>query len=163
MIFEGAMNGWLDLVVKLTPAFVTLALGGFGAYIAWRQHYLAKQKLKLDLFDKRFAVVELVSAFNRSVFRDGIADDEAVASMARACSQAKLLFPSDLTDHLELVRKKAYELKQVRRRLDRPNSLQSASGLQEAAEKEQELILWLVEDGAKTSNRLFEKYMRFHD
>ena len=36
--------------------WVTILIAMFVAYIAWQQHELAKDRLKLDLFDKRFTV-----------------------------------------------------------------------------------------------------------
>jgi hypothetical protein len=47
----------------LPAAFVALVIGGVAAYIAWRQYKAAHAKIKLDLFDKRYAIFEAAWAF----------------------------------------------------------------------------------------------------
>lgn len=45
---------WLDYISAFTPILVAL----FVAYIAYRQWRIAQQKLRLDLYNKRFAIFE---------------------------------------------------------------------------------------------------------
>jgi hypothetical protein len=47
---------WLEYVKALGPVFVALVIGVIAARIAWQQKEVAKAKLNLDLFDKRYAI-----------------------------------------------------------------------------------------------------------
>lgn len=44
------------MILQVAQLLATLAIGGFAALIAWRQWKTAQDKVKLDLFDRRFAV-----------------------------------------------------------------------------------------------------------
>ncbi|PAM73162.1 hypothetical protein CEK00_04765 [Stenotrophomonas maltophilia] len=50
--------GMTDLQIKLFTAGGQLAVAIAVAYVAWRQAKTARNKLKVDLFDKRFALVK---------------------------------------------------------------------------------------------------------
>lgn len=54
-----APRDWFDYASALTPLLVAL----FVAYIAYRQWRVARQKLRLDLYNKRFAVFETTLRF----------------------------------------------------------------------------------------------------
>ena len=55
----------------LLSALLTPAVAVFGIFIAYRQWRLAQEKLKLDLFDKRFEVYEAARELNRPGFGGG--------------------------------------------------------------------------------------------
>ena len=61
------MPYWVDLIVKLTPAFITFVIGVVGSTIAYRQyrlstlqHQLNQNRLRLDLFSKRLEAYEML-------------------------------------------------------------------------------------------------------
>ena len=45
-----------ELIKGVPTALVAVVIGGIGAMIAYRQVVIAQAKLKLDLFDKRYAI-----------------------------------------------------------------------------------------------------------
>jgi hypothetical protein len=47
-----------ELMKGIPAAFVTLIIGGIAGAITWRQYQVAKAKLKLDLFEKRYAIFQ---------------------------------------------------------------------------------------------------------
>ncbi|WP_153513899.1 hypothetical protein [Agrobacterium sp. ICMP 6402] len=76
----------------------TLLVGGSAATIAWRQWRTAKDKVKLDLFDRRFAVFmdvrKLVSeAGQQRNFSDRALPNEVIA-------RGRFLFGKDVQDQL---------------------------------------------------------------
>lgn len=50
------MGCGLQCWLQVGQLFGTLAIGGVAGIIAWRQWKTAQDKVKLDLFDRRFAV-----------------------------------------------------------------------------------------------------------
>ena len=50
--------------LSLTIAFV-------GAVISWLQWYLAENKLKLELFDRRYAIYRAISRHIAEILREG--------------------------------------------------------------------------------------------
>src|ERR1700733_1277510 len=49
---------WVQYVWALGPSFVAIVAALIAGYIALRQWLTARHRLKLDIFDKRFAVYE---------------------------------------------------------------------------------------------------------
>lgn len=90
----------LDIISKLTPAFVTLVIGVVAANIAWRQHVTARDKLRLDLFEKRFQVYESVLAV-KSALLEGQWTQESIKQIREATDRSKLLFGDALVKRLE--------------------------------------------------------------
>ncbi|HGM7285730.1 TPA: hypothetical protein ACKP7V_001531 [Stenotrophomonas maltophilia] len=75
--------GMTDLQIKLATAAGQLGLALMVFYVAWRQWRTARNKLKLDLFDRRFAAYEeLREAAN--AFRAGVEMKQADAILALA-------------------------------------------------------------------------------
>lgn len=54
---------WLE-IVKTAP---TVALATAAVIIAWQQYRLAKAKLNLDLFDRRFAVFKAANTIVKCI------------------------------------------------------------------------------------------------
>jgi hypothetical protein len=46
---------WTAYLSAWGTPIIALIAGGWGGYIAWRQWHTAQNRLRLDLFDKRFA------------------------------------------------------------------------------------------------------------
>jgi hypothetical protein len=54
-----ASKEWIDYIAALTPIVVAL----FVAYIAYRQWRIAREKLRLDLYNRRFTIFETTLRF----------------------------------------------------------------------------------------------------
>ena len=64
----------MDDVWKL----LTILLAGFAAYIAFQQFRLGREKFKLDLFEKRFAVFDATRKFLSTILTEGNVDMQIV-------------------------------------------------------------------------------------
>ena len=62
------------LIPYLAPA-ATLIVGLSVAFIAWQQWQLARNKLRLDLFDRRYKVFEATRRFLAVILRDARFED----------------------------------------------------------------------------------------
>ncbi|UEP34910.1 hypothetical protein LL998_01015 [Burkholderia ambifaria] len=60
-----------ELAKGVPAAVVALLVGVVGAFIAWRQYHVARAKLNLDLFEKRYELFNMVWAFASFVVQDG--------------------------------------------------------------------------------------------
>ncbi|QEE47480.1 hypothetical protein FVA81_24005 [Rhizobium sp. WL3] len=84
--------------LQAAQLIVTIAIGGIAAVIAWRQWRTAQDKVKLDLFDRRFAVFmdvrRLVSeAYQLGKFTDPTLPNETIA-------KARFLFGDEIQEEL---------------------------------------------------------------
>jgi hypothetical protein len=86
---------WLVVLDTLTPLFAflgTVAIGGFAAYIAHGQWRINKDKLKLDLYDRRLAVYEATMKFVLGLSGNAVVDADKMRQYLVATRQATFLF-----------------------------------------------------------------------
>src|SRR5437867_5529435 len=111
-------QSYLDLLEGLkaaTPLVIGIAL----AYIARQQWKTSHNKLKLDLFDRRFAVYEATRSFVGGITSDMEVEAGALHSFKHATAQTPFLFPQPLVDYLAELENKARKLRQIDRSHER--------------------------------------------
>jgi hypothetical protein len=98
----------LDFIICTEPhwttylaALLTPIVAIFGFYIAYKQWHLARNKLKHDLFNKRFFVFEAAISFITSIMTSGRAEDEAVSKLMIATREAKWLLDAPIAEYLD--------------------------------------------------------------
>jgi hypothetical protein len=90
----------------LTPVIALIA-----AYVAWRQWQTAKDRLRLDLFDRRLAIYNAAFDFIRSISLSGGVDQDELRNFWTGLHGAEFLLDSDLCKYLrEDLWNKALEL-----------------------------------------------------
>ena len=101
---------WLPLFAAISSAIIGLAV----AYIAWRQHSVARLQLREALFDRRFAVYKTAWDAVGEVY-SSISDPErerlAEADVVRVWHEAQFLFPdANVADKLKALQMPMNEL-----------------------------------------------------
>lgn len=100
-------------------ALLTPTLAVFGSVIAYRQWRTAQNKLKFDLFDRRFSVYEASRDLLGSIMTSGKVRDEEVFKFLLATREAKWLFNTDVAIYLEKeLYQKALDLQTLQATLD---------------------------------------------
>lgn len=90
-----------------------------GAFIAYRQWRLGQNKLKLDLFDRRFSVYDAARNFLAGIMTSGKAKDEDIYKFVGATREAKWLLNSEIAAYLhEVIYKKALALASLQAELE---------------------------------------------
>ncbi len=84
------------LSALLTPTVAVL-----GSLIAYRQWRLAQNKLKLDLFDRRFSVYEAAGNLLASIMTSGKAKDEDIFKFVVVTREAKWVLNAQVAEYLE--------------------------------------------------------------
>ena len=102
---------WIDIVIKITPAFVTLVIGAVASTIAFFQFRIARDKLKLDLFSRRREAYEKLIEFFTMVGRDGTVTDLTIPLISEARYKAQFLFGDEIMVTFESLFKKSLEVK----------------------------------------------------
>ncbi|WP_395670195.1 hypothetical protein [Rhodoferax sp.] len=94
---------WFDYTSALTPVFIAL----FVAFIAYRQWRVAREKLRLDLYNKRFTIFEVTLNFYQQLLDGRNISAEEMQSLHRkyigAMIESKFLF-SPSTNVYELMK-----------------------------------------------------------
>ncbi|KFG96059.1 hypothetical protein GQ56_0116925 [Burkholderia paludis] len=99
---SGTQSIWFELVKGVPAAVVALLVGIVAGLIAWRQYRVARAKLNLDLFEKRYELFMIVWAFASSVIQGGA--DTLTAKerieMTNLLPKIEFLFGKDIADYV---------------------------------------------------------------
>jgi hypothetical protein len=151
---------WLDLLVKLTPAFITLTVGAFGSYIAFNQYRTNRDKLRLDLFEKRLDAYEKLQEYFACLMREARVEDRAMAILHEARYKSLFLFGEDIIEHTDEILKKAKEMRQIHPKLFGQNSLPMGEERTQLAYRQQDLLEW-HDKQREDSPKRYAKYLKF--
>ena len=161
------MPYWVDLIVKLTPAFVTLVLGIVGSTIAyWQyrlgrlQHQLNQDRLRFDLFSKRLDAYEKLQHFFTEVVRTGTVEDKALPVLGEAIYQSRFLFGDEISSRLDETWKRAVDMRYCRQMLHETGSLPVGPKRTDLCEKDSELLKWMMNEMNEAPAR-YAKYLKF--
>jgi hypothetical protein len=145
---------WTAYLSALGTPIVALIAAGWGGYIAWRQWRTAQNRLRLDLFDKRFAAY----AAARDVMGcPSLRDEEIAGRFVSNAREARWILGAEVAHYLEnIVAPKLFELITMNKRQD--NLAGFSNGSTELMMQKVELMKWLIEQidvlAAKCSPRL---------
>lgn len=130
------------------------------ASISWQQSQTNKNKLKLDLFDRRFAVYWAAKMLIGEIYYDLTVSDEALHTFGKKTEQADFLFGNDIVAFLEETRKNALKLRSIGRQLGRAISLQDAVKADRLTEDENKVLQWAIHYD-KHLPEIFRRYLDF--
>lgn len=152
----------MSTLVPILGPIATLAVGCAVAFIAWQQWQLARNKLRLDLFDRRYKVYDATRKFLAIFARDYTFTDSQLGEFAADTSEAEFLFGSDVVDYLAQIRTGALD-RRTRRERAHQEVLQMPADEQahqhaKAAEAEQQM--WLDEQ-ITAMTKTFTPYLGF--
>jgi hypothetical protein len=98
---------------------LTGAIGCVTVYIAWQQWLTAKNKFRLDLFDRRFPVFEATMRLAEIVMTKGDISLEQVHRFAFATKGVEFLFNRELRDYCdEQLHKEALAVHMGKQKID---------------------------------------------
>jgi hypothetical protein len=96
----------VDYIAWLLPVatfFLSVAVG----IVAWLQWRVARNKIRLDLFDRRYKVYEATVRFLRVSVQDFAHIDLHLSVFNDETSNAEFLFDTDVVNYLEHIRQQA--------------------------------------------------------
>jgi hypothetical protein len=92
---------WVNILSALGTPIIALIIGGFGGLIAYRQWRTARNRLKLDLFDRRLIVYEQTRDFLARRRALGQLTDDEITKFAIKTRVSKWLFNPAIAAYLE--------------------------------------------------------------
>ncbi len=146
---------WLDVLQSLTP----LVIGSGLLYVAYQQHKTNRDKLKLDLYDRRLRVFHGVLTLLGNIAVKGRADLKDIQIFTRETAEVYFLFSKDipLQDHLEEIRLKANELWATHATLE---GVPVGDQRNQIVGQQTELLRWLIGQFDVTRQK-FKPYLGF--
>ncbi|MCF2521911.1 hypothetical protein [Bradyrhizobium sp. G127] len=108
----------VQIAQALGPSIIALAALLITAYFAWKQWSTARDRLRLDLFDKRYAYFVVFREFMISVIQHGDATNDDLRKFWQGMIGSEFVFDKEVTEYVESVRKRAELLRSKNRILE---------------------------------------------
>jgi hypothetical protein len=148
--------------VGLLTALLTPTIAIVATYIAWQQWHTNKQKLDLDLYDRRLRIYEEVRKLLSIVVRDATVTTDALLAFRTSVSEADFLFGSDVISYIDTLYQRGLNL--WRWNAEYRDSTQERSAAydhKKVADEMHEELVWFTQqfDPAKL---LFAQYLKLH-
>lgn len=135
---------------------MTILLAAFVAWVAYQQYSLGREKFKLDLFEKRFAVFAATRQLLILILRDANISLEQFFEFRASVEEASFLFDSDITAYLDSIGEKALRLRTLTEMM-KPLPV----GVQRSDPQEiVEMLKWLTDQLPELKVR-FGPYLKF--
>jgi hypothetical protein len=135
----------------------TLVLGFAVAYVAWQQWQIARHRLRLDLFDRRYKVYDAARKFLSIILREARFEDSQLFEFYAGTSDAEFLFDSDVVDYLEQVRKRAVHMRTAQKIYEH---MPVGDERSRHVQSEHDDLLWLT-DQLTAMTAVFRPYLGF--
>jgi hypothetical protein len=144
-----------DLVKGIPAAIVALTLGVVASLIAYRQYHVARAKLNLDLFDKRYQIfLETWQALSEAAIKP--LERRAMGTpFNNNIPRARFLFGPDVETYLEKASTHWSQLRAMQ------TMVESSNGRPEHAEQLQEIQGWFDAEAQRGVKLKFGMYMNF--
>lgn len=141
------------LSALLMPAIVLL-----GMYIAWQQYKINKNRLKLELFNRRYKVYDALMNIFSSVLREGKLSREIFLEYSHFINEGKFLFSTDIAEYLDKAYNKINMLSAHMNLLENLRSIDDKN-MERITKDVFEIQTWISGEFPKAADR-FEKFLR---
>jgi hypothetical protein len=146
---------WFLYIQALGPAIVAIIAALIAGYIALRQWWTAHDRLRLDMYDKRFAVYEATKTLINAAAVQGQAMQDDLNHFYDGIRGAEFLFDGDTRDFVMKIGDMAMRARMIRARLDRQPDHPQADKL---IDQEEDILDFLRERDAHLE-KLFGRYL----
>lgn len=151
------MMSIIDLIFRILQGLLTPLIAIIAVYIAYQQHKTNRDKLRLDLYNKRYEVFYSLMKLLGHMRQAGKIEPEQVNMFLKESQEDVFLFGKDIVSYLETVRKKALDLWETNEELkDMPRGKERNKKVREATN----LLHWLGEQFVVAIDK-FGKYLKF--
>jgi len=148
-----------ELLKGIPTAVVALVIGGIAALIAWRQYRVAKAKLSLDLFDKRYPIFQQTWEILSETVRSGTRGKShgLATPFNNFLPEARFLFGNQIADYLDAVSENWTEL----HGLEAEQYDVTGSNREQQIARMNELQLWFFKQATEGAREKFGPYLNF--
>lgn len=148
-----------ELVKGVPAAVVALLVGVVGGAIAWRQYRVARGKLNLDLFEKRYELFTIVWRFASLVVQHGppsLQDPERI-EMKNMNPKIEFLFGHDVANYVREINSRAMDLWSINQATEANNDVMRPEHIQQ----HHDLMNWFADAAIQGVRKRFGAYLDF--
>jgi len=102
---------WFTLFLNCSQALLTPALAVFGCCVAWQQWRTNQNRLRNDLFERRYSIYQSAVDFIGSIMREGKLTGDAQNAFRIGTRGSRFLYGKPVADYLDELWVDAIDLK----------------------------------------------------
>jgi hypothetical protein len=144
---------WWVEVLSAATAPVTAAIATYIAYQQWRTN---RQRLRLELYDRRAAVLRAVREHLSRIQQNAHVEGDSLAAFVKAAAEADFLFDRPLVQYLDEIYKKSIHMCSLHEQLE---GIPVGPERNKVVKEHWDLILWMSGQLPILIDR-FRKYLR---
>lgn len=149
---------------ETTNIILTIIIGLLAVYIAYQQYRTNQNKLRLDLYDKRFLVYTTFRNAILEIEKEGTISSKGLAEFFAKLNESDFLFKKDIIEYKNTFRNKLVRLRGAQNELEGLlHTFQTEENRhlwKKSANEKVELALWFSKQHEEIKNR-FGKYLNF--
>lgn len=154
------MSICLSNLVEISKLFIPV-IAFAGVYIAWQQSNTNRVKIKLDLYDKRFALYNTVISSVFEYIYGGEFENKDYVLFFTACNEAKFLVPDNVYKEIDDIRKLVLKGRIIKNKLNNPDLKRVSAQELEEYRKEIVGIESKIEDLYPNITESFKTVLKF--
>ena len=151
--------GCLDVIIGISQAVFPPIIGLAVVYIAYQQHKTNRNKLRLDLYDRRFKLYNEITSLLSSIVQRGDVSNDDLMGCLRNTKEAVFLFKEDIPKYINELYTQATELQLLEKIIG--NKIPDAD-IKKAIEKRAEIFGWFPKQFGECTEK-FKKYLSFEN
>ncbi len=144
----------IESFVKLFGGISTPVLAMIVTYIAWQNYLTASNKLRFDLFEKRYRVYRALMMLLGKIENDFRLSDEDLKKYYQRTRASRFLFGDEVNAYFDTIKMRILELRSAQRFIDSLPDHERSNHI----EKKGELLLWFSKQVDEAPQR-FDKYL----
>jgi len=148
-----------ELIKGMPAAFVTLIIGGIAAYIAFHQYRVARAKLNLDLFDRRYEIFRETWTFLSLAVQSGPPAQGFSPTFANLIPQASFLFGKRIEEYMRTASQKMTDLWAI----DLRTRAHGGTMHPEDIAMDTAILAWFSHEASQGVHKLFGEYLDFEE
>ncbi|MCR4471067.1 hypothetical protein [Burkholderia sp. SCN-KJ] len=156
-----AQSVCFELMKGVPAAVVALLVGVVAGLIAWRQYRVARAKLNLDLFEKRYEAFQIVWAFASAVVQRGPLPfySSDMTKMLNELPKIEFLFGKKLAAYVRVLNANHASLWAIDEAIKTNNGVMPQDKIQEHTN----LMKWFADEAMEGVRVRFGEYLDFEE
>ena len=122
----------IQYIQALGPTFVAFVVGIVAAILTVWQWKIGRDKLRLDLFEKRYVIYDETQKVIATALQNGTVSYDEVTEYHRKTKGTEFLFGAEVQDYLDQIRKNLNQLAYLERSIAQDNDPNRSKHIDEA-------------------------------
>ncbi len=145
----------ISSILNPLSGLLTIIISIIVTYIAYQQHRVEKDEVRLALYEKRFLVYQSVVAFLNIILINANVKNDELNQFYTKTAESNFLFGNEVSDYLTDMKKKAIRIMWLNERLKTAPISDERNKL---VKEDSELVEWFNNQFEETT-KLFRKYL----